>query len=279
MKPSDIQQKLAALGLRATKIRGQHFLIDKTVLDAIVAAAELKRTDTVLEIGPGLGVLTEELLNRAGCVIGVEVDSGFARYLSAEYVPRGLHLVRGDILGFDMKTLVEGCGPYFKVVANIPYNITSALLEKFLTSTPVPKLMVVLIQKEVAERVTATAGAMNRLAALVQYFGKPEIIRVVGRQAFWPAPRVDSAILRIRHYSEEVMKRRTAVAPRQFFFKVVAAGFSAPRKKLVNNLAHGLGFAREVVIEAMKKSRVDLDGRAEKFGMDEWFRIVSSLYG
>lgn len=277
MKASGVREKLEQLGLHTTKIRGQHFLIDDDARHAIVYAAELKRTDTVLEIGPGLGVLTEELMAHAGCIIGVEIDSGFARYLDTEYVPRGLHLVRGDVLDFDTKTLVEGCGQRFKLVANIPYNITSAILEKFLKSSPAPELMVLLIQKEVAERVTASAGAMNRLAVLVQYFGKPEMVRVVGRRAFWPAPRVDSAILRIRRYSEEVMKRREEAAPRQFFFKMVAAGFSAPRKKLVNNVANGLGLDKELVIEALEKSRINPATRPEEVGFEQWLVLAAIL--
>ncbi len=277
MTPSEIQKKLAQLGLRTTKIRGQHFLIDEQVLAAICRAAELERTDTVLEIGSGLGVLTGELLARAGCVIGVEVDFGFARYLDTEFTGRGLHVVRGNVLEIDTKTLIAGCGLHFKLVANIPYNITSAILEKFLEGEPTPHLIVLLVQKEVAERVTAGAGDMNRLAAFVQYFGKPEIIRTVGKHAFWPVPQVDSAILRIRRHSEYFLRRREAEVPYQFFSKVMRVGFLSPRKKLVNNLAGHFGTEREVVTVAMKKAGIDTDLRPEDVSFEKWIHLCVVL--
>lgn len=276
MTPTDIKKQLEVLGVRATKLRGQHFLIDQNALRAIVAAAELKKSDTVLEIGPGLGVLTLELLAHAGRVVAVELDLAFAKHIEEELVPQGLTLVRGDIREMDVGALLGSKNPQYKLVANIPYNITSEILEKFLLHDPTPSLMVLLVQREVAERVCAKPPKMNRLAVLVQYFGKPEIVRHVSRGAFWPSPRVDSAILRISRYPEDILRTRERVVLLKEFSSIVQAGFVAPRKKLLRNL-RSLGYARDLIERVFNRIGVALDARAETVSMEQWLRISTQL--
>lgn len=276
MKVGEIKKTLAELGIRAAKPRGQHFLIDQRALEAIVAAAELKKDDTVLEIGPGLGVLTRELLARAGRVVAVELDLAFAGYLRESLVPQRLELVRGDIREINVLMVLGKNIEQYKLVANIPYNITSEIFEKFLLHDPAPSLMVLLVQREVAERVVAKPPRMNRLAVLVQYFGKPEIVRQVSRGAFWPVPQVDSAVLRIQRYADDALIARERAVPRGQFFEIVQAGFSASRKKLISNL-RSLGYARDALERALAGAQVDFAARVEMVGIEQWITISVQL--
>lgn len=276
MTPTEIKKQLEILGVRATKLRGQHFLIDTGVLAAIAAAAELKKSDMVLEIGPGLGVLTRELLRQAGTVVAVELDLAFAKYLEASLGPQGLKLVQGDIREIDVKKELGAHVHSYKLVANIPYNITSEIFERFLMHDPAPHLLVLIVQREVALRVCATPGRMNRLAVLVQYFGEPESVRHVSRGAFWPAPKVDSTVLCIRRHADDVLRTREKKISRDRFFRMVQAGFSAPRKKLFGNLLRA-GYARAALEHAFEGIGIDRNHRAEAVSMDQWFLLGRKL--
>ncbi|MBI4133690.1 ribosomal RNA small subunit methyltransferase A, partial [Candidatus Uhrbacteria bacterium] len=258
MTPAEIKEALKGLGIRATRVRGQHFLVDRGALKKIVDAAELANDDAVLEIGPGLGVLTRELVRHAGCVCAVELDQALATRLDSLGLPKDrLTVRRGDVRAIPNAALVGPCTKKrYKLVANIPYNITSDVLEKFLLEEPSPVCMVLLVQREIAERIVASAGRMSRLGVLVQYFGKPDIVSRVDRHAFWPAPRVESAIVRVRRYPEEVLGRREMIVSRDEFFRVVRSGFAAPRKKLLGNLRGGLGRARSEVARCLLDTKI-----------------------
>ncbi|MEK7508697.1 MAG: 16S rRNA (adenine(1518)-N(6)/adenine(1519)-N(6))-dimethyltransferase RsmA, partial [Patescibacteria group bacterium] len=175
--------------------RGQNFLTDKNILKKIVTAADLQPKETVIEIGAGTGVLTEELAKKVGRVIAFEVDKKLAPLLKEKFInQKNVEIINEDILSYKLQ--VAG----YKLVANIPYNITSAILEKFLSAEHKPSLMVFLVQREVAERATAKAGEMSFLSVMVQYYGQPKAVARVPAGAFWPKPKVESAILKISVY-------------------------------------------------------------------------------
>ena len=277
MNVYEMKALMAQYGLRPNKGLGQNFLYDSTHLQRIVDAAELGAGDTVLEIGPGLGPLTERLLEVAGRVVAVELDKGFIRVLQDRF---GSHanftLHHEDILQADVSTLLGGAGESerYKCVANIPYYITSAVMRHLLESEPQPGLIVLLVQREVAQRITAKPGDLSLLAISVQFYGQPEIVGVVPAGAFYPAPKVDSAILRVRPYPE----KRYTVEELDFFWEVVKAGFGQKRKQLKNSLNAGLsGYNGEQVSAALDGAAIDASRRAQTLTIDEWVALYDAF--
>jgi 16S rRNA (adenine1518-N6/adenine1519-N6)-dimethyltransferase len=224
------------MGHRAKKSLGQNFLKSQPALYAMLEAGSVSREDIILEIGPGKGALTEKLLGRAGKVIAVEKDSQLVALLqekfSSEIKAGILTLVEDDILSIDPNKLRLKEGNY-KLIANIPYNITGAIFKKFLSESIQPKAMVLLVQKEVAERVVARDGKESILSLSVKAYGDPSYIMKVGKRFFSPAPKVDSAIIAIRNISRE---KFTSPLLKERFFEVVRAGFAHKRKVLKKNL-------------------------------------------
>ena len=279
------QKILRSYKLHARKGLGQHFLIDADALTTIVETAEIMPGDTVIEIGPGLGVLTRELLDRAGRVITVELDDKLAAILHKTLGEHDkLSVVHGDVLKIDPAALLVGenhkatesaLKPVnYKLVANLPYYITSLVLRHFLEASMKPRRMVVMVQKEVAETIAAKPGKMSLLSVSIQFYGKPEIACYVPAASFYPAPEVDSAVVKIDVYSEPKV-RVTSV---RGFFDLVRAGFSASRKQLCNSLAQGLGVPKEMVIPILENAGIDLKRRAETLSVEEWahlYRIYS----
>jgi 16S rRNA (adenine1518-N6/adenine1519-N6)-dimethyltransferase len=271
---------LRRLGFKARKRLGQHFLVDNEILEKIASAAELTSGDIVIEVGPGLGVLTKELARQAGGVIAVELDDRLASILeqtmsSAENVT----VINKDILKVDPVALLEeqrarlsfktGNSVSYKVVANIPYYITSPVLRHFLEASVKPRLMVVMVQEEVAEAIVAEPGRMSLLSIGVQFYGKPEIVDYVPARCFYPAPEVDSAILKIKVYPQPVID----VKDTSGFFRLVQAGFTAPRKQLANSLAQGLGLAKSEVLPLLEKAGIIYKRRAETLSLGEWQQL------
>lgn len=260
-------------GLRAKKSLGQHFLIDEAILKTIIEAAELVPEDTVIEVGPGLGILTVELARRACNVIAVELDTKLASLLKRRLSPMSnLRVINADILKVSPSLLLEGKSNY-KVVANLPYYITSPVLRHFVEASPKPSLMVVMVQKEVGEAIVAGPGKMSLLAVSLQVYSKPRIVAHVPSQSFYPQPKVDSVILRLDIFPEPVVK----VADINSFFEVVRHGFSSPRKQLHNSLAHGLGAEPSEVALLLKKANIDPQRRAETLGLEEWARLYEVM--
>ncbi|MFQ5595816.1 MAG: 16S rRNA (adenine(1518)-N(6)/adenine(1519)-N(6))-dimethyltransferase RsmA [Anaerolineae bacterium] len=258
---------------RPKKGLGQHFLIDETVLDKIIAAAEVGPADTVLEIGPGLGVLTRVLAEHAGHVIAVELDEQMVGILRAQLAGcENLEIVQGDILEIDPGELIAG--PYI-VVANLPYYITSAVLRHLLETRHKPRLLVLMMQLEVAQRILAKPGDMSILAVSVQFYGQPKMATRVPAGAFWPPPEVDSAVLRIDVYQEPPV----AVEDVDWFFKVVRAGFGQKRKQLKNALAGGLHPGKDEVLAALEEAGIDPRRRAETLSIKEWAALARALGG
>lgn len=269
-----IRQALREEDLKVLKSLGQNFLIDEKALSDIVAAAELSEDDTAVEVGPGMGVLTFALADGCRKVVAIEKDRKMSRYLRGEIAKRyrnkgNIEIVNDDILKVNLPEFLAARGiTRYKIVANIPYYITSPIIRLFLETPQPPSEMVLLVQKEVAERICAPKGDMSILALSVLLYGEPEIARLVGKDSFYPAPKVDSAVLRIRdigkRYPEEDYKE---------IFRLIKIGFSAKRKKLVNNLASGLKLPKEEVTSKLSSAGISPDVRAEDLGVEEWVRL------
>ncbi len=266
--------------LQARKGLGQHFLIDEEVLRLITSAAELTPTDVVMEIGPGLGVLTKELARQAGWVVTIELDNKLATILKQTLASfNNVAIINADILSVDPAALLQEQkarfppainSPFsYKVVANLPYYITSPVLRHFLEASVKPKTMVVMVQKEVAEAIVAEPGQMSLLSISVQFYGEPEIVSYVPAQCFYPAPEVDSAILRVKLYPQPAV----AVADKESFFGLVRAGFSASRKQIVNSLAQGLRLTKAEVLPLLEKAGIVPQRRAETLTLEEWAQL------
>lgn len=269
---SDVRQVLRRYGMEPRRELGQHFLIDAGALARIVAAAELTAEDAVLEIGAGVGNLTRLLAREAGRVVAVEIDRRFLPILEAELADcPNIRLVPGDILALDPSELMEG-EPY-KVVANLPYAITSAVLRHLLEARGSPQRMVVTVQREVAERMVARSGRMSLLAVSVQFYGRPQLLFRLRPGAFYPPPEVESAVVRIDRHPRPPVE----VADVDGFFQVVRAGFSQPRKQLGNSLAHGLGISSGEAADALRRAGIDPHIRAERLGLEDWARLACVL--
>jgi 16S rRNA (adenine1518-N6/adenine1519-N6)-dimethyltransferase len=268
---------LRRFDLRAKKGLGQHFLIDDEVLEAILAAAELSPTDTVIEVGPGLGLMTGELARRAGWVIAIELDKRLADILKKTLADfDNIVILHEDVLGTDPGALLEGRAPPFppslslyKVVANLPYYITSPVLRHFLEASVKPEVMVVMVQKEVAEAIVAEAGQRSVLSISVQFYGKPSIVTCVPAGSFYPVPKVDSAIVKIEVYRRPPVE----VDNVEGFFKLVRAGFTAARKQVANSLSQGLCLPKSEVLNLLEKAGIDPRRRAETFTLEEWAKL------
>lgn len=256
---------------RPKKGLGQHFLIDETVLDKIIAAAELMSDDTVLEVGPGLGILTRALAQHAGRVVAVELDENILSVLARQLADcSNVEIVHGDILKLAPGTLVDGT---YKVAANLPYYITSAVIRHLLEAEHQPARLILMMQLEVAQRILAEPGDMGTLSVAVQFYGEPRLITRVPPGAFWPPPDVDSAVLRIDVYPE----RPVAVDDVDWFFKVVRAGFQQRRKQLRNSLSGGLHPSKDAVDAALKAAGVDPRRRAQTLKLEEWAAVAAAL--
>lgn len=249
------------------KSLGQHWLTDRFILSGIADAADITEADTVLEIGPGLGTLTSELLRRAKKVIAVELDSDLARKLPGQFPGTSLEVVNQDILEFDLSVLPKN----YIVVANVPYYITSKIIRHLMTADNKPKTTVLLIQKEVAERLAATPGDMSILAVSAQMYADVSLDEVVPAEFFTPPPKVDSQVVVLRTRPEPVVSPENE----KLFFRVVKAGFSAKRKKLRSSLSAGLGLPKEVIDTKLAAIDIDANRRAEDLSLDEWQRIMA----
>ena len=245
---------------------GQHWLKDPEILAEIAEAAELTGDDVVLEIGPGLGTLTSRLLARAGRVVAVEFDADLARKLPGQFPGKNLEVINDDILQFDLNQLPSG----YKVVANVPYYITSKIVEKLMTADNKPSLAVLLVQKEVAERIAAEPGDMSILAISAQIFAEAELDIEVPRQFFTPPPKVDSQVVVLRTRDEPLVAKNDE----KLFFRLAKAGFSAKRKKLRSSLSAGLAISKLEAEQSLKTADIGPEQRAEDLSIDDWRRLL-----
>ena len=259
-------------GLRADKRLGQNFLQDPFALEKIVAAAKIKPTDIVLEIGPGLGSLTRYLAVSAKEVIAVELDQSLLTPLQAVLAPyQNVRVIHADILMLAIAEVVVSDN--YLVVANIPYYITSAVIRHLLESDAKPQRIIFTLQKEVAERICAKPGDLSLLALSVQVYGAPQIVAHIPAGAFFPVPKVDSAVLSIDIYPSPQIKAGLL----DTFFKLIKAGFGQKRKTLRNSLSAGLHIAPADAEQLLTKANIDPQRRAETLGIDEWERLCGAL--
>ncbi len=251
------------------KSLGQNFLHDPNTLDKIVELARIEPGDTVLEIGPGTGNLTHVLAQHAARVVAVELDDRLIPLLRERFADRPrITIVHGDILELELSELLGG-DPYL-VVANLPYYITSAILRRLLEHTPRPQRMVITVQREVAERMTAAPGDMSLLAVSVQFYGRPELVMRLKPAVFWPRPDVESAVVRIELHDQPPVD----VPDEQLFFRVVRAGFSQKRKQLRNALSAGLALDKQQADALLQAAGIDPRRRAETLSLDEWAALA-----
>jgi len=278
MIPTEIKKLLEENGLRPIKDRGQNFLLDRGVVEKMADAADIQPSDKVLEIGPGLGMLTEVLLERGAQVLAVELDLGLARILRERLTSESLEILEGDFLSFSnekMSTMLGAGEGSYKVVANLPYAITSDALKKMLVEQPRPASVTVLIQREVVQRATAKPPKTSMLSLVVSTYGKPKTVVRVPAGSFWPKPKVESAALHISLYSSEEMSQRLQGLEPEEFLSVVGAGFAEKRKQLKNTLGRKYGADR--IAAALQTAQIDPQERPERLTFERWVTVVKSL--
>jgi 16S rRNA (adenine1518-N6/adenine1519-N6)-dimethyltransferase len=272
LPPLNIPALLQEYGLRPSKGLGQNFLQDDFALRKIVAAAKLEPPHKVLEIGAGLGSLTRYLAVSASSVTAVELDQNLFPALGAVLAPYiNVHTVQGDILKLNPADLMDS--PNYIVVANIPYYITSAVIRHLLESELRPGRVVLTVQKEVATRICAEDGKMSLLALSVQVYGKPTIEAKIPAEAFYPAPNVDSAVLKIEIYPQPVI----AASLLDNFFTLIKAGFSQKRKTLRNSVSAGLRMKPIETETFFNAAGIDPRRRAETLSLVEWGKLVEKM--
>jgi len=259
---------------------GQNFLISKKVLEKILSAADLKKTDIVLEIGPGIGILTKELAKRVRKVIAIEKDQKMVEILEEVLKIlkiRNVEIVQGDILKIPISkrrglAAAEFLAKDYKVVANLPYYITAICIRKFLESPNPPNLMVLMVQKEVGKRICARPPEMSKIAVFSQFRGKPEIVSSVSKKSFWPSPKVDSVILKITPHQYAIFSSTL----QKKFTKIVRAGFSQPRKQLINNFSRELNLSRSNIEKWLLENNIKPCQRAESLSLEDWLKLTKT---
>ncbi len=283
-----IKDLLRKCGIRPEKYLGQHFILSKKALAQMIAAAEIKKNDTIIEIGPGLGTLTQELAKTGAKIIAIEKDpkmidilgETLADYKNIKIVQadvRKLSILRIDSFGDKMGTTIGE--DRYKIVANLPYNIATFLIRQWLELKNPPKLMVLMIQKEVAQRICSKPPHMNLLAVSTQFLAVVKIIDYVPAEAFWPKPKVDSAIIKIvpKDPAVGLSVQAGGQSPRNCG-AVVKAGFSQPRKQLIGNLTKKLNIPKEEILSAFKKLGIPERARAENLSLEQWASLTISLH-
>ena len=269
----DPRSLLNQFNIKPKKSLGQNFLVDERAAVRIVSAADLSLDDVVLEVGPGLGALTRHVASTVARVVAVELDQRLIPVLQHTLTTHpNVELIQGDILQLNPACLLP---PAYKVVANIPYYITSALLRHLLEADVRPSLMVLTVQEEVARRIVAPSGAMNLLAVSVQFYGQARIVARLKAGAFYPRPKVDSAVVQID--LSPTARSSLGVQDVDFYFRLARAGFGQRRKQLHNALTSGLGRPREEIDTALAQAGIDPQRRAETLALEEWAALASAF--
>lgn len=251
---------------------GQNFLIDSAIAQKIVQAATISPDDTIVEVGPGTGAITTLLAQRAKEVYAIELDRTLARNLEKQYeTTDNVHIINRDILKVHLAELL-GPQPY-KVVANVPYYITSKITRLFLETDIPPTEMILMVQKEVAQRITAQPGAMSILSASVQYYATPSYLFTVPAESFDPVPKVQSAVIKI--VTKEISPQNEG--GQAAFFRTVKMGFCAKRKTLCNNLANGFHTEKNTIAAIFDQVDLSHNIRAQELSLEQWFALITVL--
>ncbi len=269
---NQIKEICSKYDITPSKSKGQNFLIDQNIVKKIIDAAEIKKDETVVEVGPGVGVLTEDLIKAAKKVVAVEVDKKILEFLRVQFLAeKKLEIIGEDILRLNKKE--AGLNNFkYKVVSNLPYNITSKFLRLSLEQEPKPSEMILMVQKEVAKRIVAKAGDMSLLSLSCQFYSQPEILFFVSRNSFWPIPDVDSAVIKLKLFSnlDEKIDEST-------LFKIARMGFSSKRKQLHNNFSAGLKINSEKAKEIITGEGFDEKVRAQDLSVIDWIKLTQGL--
>lgn len=264
--------------IRPGFVAGQNFLICEDVLEDIITAAAINKKDNILEIGPGLGVLTSQLIKKANKVLAIEYDKQLIPLLNKLVsVNSNLELINDDILNISNEDIANRLDNEFRVIANIPYQITAKIIKKFLNFKPKPASLILLVQKEVAERIVAGPGNLSKLAISVQFYAKAEIVRVVSKTCFWPEPKVDSAVIKIsldNHYLDLLDKKGV---DEKKVWSIIRAGYAGKRKTLANNLSNSLHLDKNGLIKMLQSANLDKNVRAQELSIDNWISLTQSL--
>lgn len=269
LQPNTIKTLLLKYNTKPSKIMGQNFLIDHMVLDKIIQTAELSTYDIVLEIGPGLGTLTNELAKNSKRVICIEKDRKMIEILKETLNSnKNIEIIQGNALKADTDQLPDN----YKLIANIPYYLTSPLIRKFLEAKNRPTEIILMIQKEVAQRICSKPPNMSLLSVSVQFYATPQIISHVPAGCFWPKPKVDSAIIKITPKINADIKEIDV----HLFFKIVKAGFSQKRKQLANNLSKSLNVEKKKINEWLLKNNLNPAQRAETLSVEDWINLANN---
>lgn len=268
--PTIIKKILAAHKAKPSKGLGQNFLINKNILEKIIKSAEIKPDDVILEVGPGIGTLTQELAKRADKVLAVEKDGAMIKILEKTLAGfNNIEVIQGDILRSELQLPEK-----YKLVANIPYYLTSPLIRKFLENPPAgnqPQEIILMLQKEVAQRICSNPPDMSLLAVSVQFYAEAKIVANVSKNCFWPSPKIDSAIIKIIP-----KKQKLDVSP-DLFFKIVKAGFVQPRKQLASNLSRTLKLDKKLADLWLLRNDIQPNQRAETLSISDWISLTSSF--
>lgn len=278
MTKTEIKYLLELYHIAPNKLRGQNFLLDEEVLDYIIKKAGVNKDDLVLEVGPGLGALTQKLALHAKQVIAFEIEENFASPLDKiQKMNSNVEIIWQDILKLNINQWQEIISSkkskHYKIVANIPYYLTGKFIQKFVSFDPVPESLTLMVQKEVAERIEAKDGKMSLLALAVKLYAQVELLRLVGRDSFWPAPKVDSAIIHIfeiKKWSHPVDEKKT--------WQLIKRAYAKKRKKLVNNLLSDPSISKKELISALKSLGIDENVRAENLQAQDWVKLAQLLH-
>lgn len=278
MTKAEIKYLLELYHIAPNKLRGQNFLLDEEVLDYIIKKAGVNKDDLVLEVGPGLGALTQKLALHAKQVIAFEIEENFSSPLDKiQKMNSNVEIIWQDILKLNINQWQEIISSkkskHYKIVANIPYYLTGKFIQKFVSFDPVPESLTLMVQKEVAERIEAKDGKMSLLALAVKLYAQVELLRLVGRDSFWPAPKVDSAIIHIfeiKKWSHPVDEKKT--------WQLIKRAYAKKRKKLVNNLLSDPSISKKELISALKSLGIDENVRAENLQAQDWVKLAQLLH-
>ena len=280
MTVAELKTLLNEAKIEPWKGRGQNFLLDEKVIEKMIAAAGVASGSAVVEIGPGVGILTGRLLDRGARVAAVEIDPRLCAYLRGRFDKKDLQVLEGDALNFTNAVLAGAFGAAsagYRVVANIPYAITSAVIRKFLLEDPKPRSFTIMVQSEVADRVLARPGEMSSLAVLVQTLARASLVVRVPRASFFPAPRVDSAVIHIEPFSRDELSARFGPGwSAERLFRITKTAFGEPRKQIKNTLRQ-LGISEIKLNKAILSVGLSSGARPQELSVDDWARLYGAL--
>jgi 16S rRNA (adenine1518-N6/adenine1519-N6)-dimethyltransferase len=263
-----VRRQLREADARPKKSLGQHFLTDRSVLERIAKSAVSDANTTVIEIGPGLGDLTEELAKRAARVVAVEKDNALAARLRQRFAGTNVRVIHADALELSARRVLElgGVEPPYVITGNLPYNVSQPLLRHYLEGTPQPTDIVVMVQAEVAESMVAGPGKMSLLSISIQVHGEPELLFYVPRTAFHPPPKVRSAVVRIRVVNRPGIDAEELDA----LFHLARSAFSRRRKQMRNALSSSLGIEPSAILTMLRDARIEATVRPQELTLEQW---------